>query len=209
MKYLLLCLSFFSLSLLSAQHGTLLGRSPLNGAFGAPIYEFGFNSNDDRVGGIGGGGGLVFRNFFLGAYGVGSNDALTQLLEDGEISSMELSHGGLWLGVTPFTYSVIHPYLSARAGWGVLDLEFSDPNLEFADLDQVFVVTPEAGLELNVTRWFRIAATGSYRIVRGVNDDTPSSVTNSLEGFQGGITLRFGWFGSGNDRRWSSHSSWD
>lgn len=208
MKYLLLCFSLLFATTLFAQHGTLLGRSPLNGAFGAPIYEFGFNGNDDQVGGIGGGGGLVFRNFFIGAYGVGSNDAFTQLLEEGEISSMELSHGGLWIGATPFTYSVIHPYLSTRAGWGVVDVEFSDPNLVFADLDQVFVITPEAGVELNVTRWFRVAATASYRIVRGVNDETPSSVTSSLEGFQGGITLRFGWFGNGNRNDWQQRNDW-
>lgn len=199
MKYLILSTALLFSFALSAQHQTLLGRSPLNGAFGAPIYEYGFDS--DHAGAVGGGGGLVFRNFFLGAYGMGSNEALTQLLDDGEIDNLELSHGGLWLGVTPLTYSVIHPYLSTRVGWGVVDIDFDDPDLDFEDLDQVFVVTPEAGIELNVTRWFRIAGTASYRVVTGVNDATPDGVTDSLKGFQGGITLRFGWFG--NKRGWN------
>lgn len=202
MRNLIIAFFFFSLSTVMAQshHQTLLGRSPLNGAFGSPIYEFAVGNK--TAGAIGGGGGLVFRNFFLGAYGMASNDALQELLDDGEIDGINLSHGGLWLGATPGSYSAIHPYLSFRGGWGVIDLEFDNPNQEFTDLDQVFVLTPEAGFELNVTRWFRIAATANYRFVTNINESTPMSVTENLSGFTGGVTLRFGWFGSNYRGRW-------
>lgn len=206
MRNLILLFCLFIIGLLSAQssgHQTLLGRSPLNGAFGAPIYEF--SVGNDVSGAVGGGGGLVFRNFFLGAYGMASNDALQELLDDGEITGIDLTHGGLWIGATPGSYNVVHPYVGVRGGWGVIDVLFDDPNQNFNDLDQVFVVTPEAGFEFNVTRWFRVAATANYRLVTNVNDTTPNSVSDKLQGFTGGITLRFGWFGS---NRWSSRRDW-
>lgn len=203
MKQFFLFTALLVTGCLSAQHQTLLGRSPLNGAFGAPIYEF---SVDNGIqGGIGGGGGLVFRNFFLGAYGVASIDGLEELLEAEDIDNLRLAHGGLWLGYTPASYSLIHPYFSARAGWGVLDIEFDDPSQNFDDLDQVFALTPEAGIEMNLTRWFRISGTIGYRYIAGVNDTTPSTVTDNLEGLIGAVTLRFGWFGN---HRYSSRKKW-
>ncbi len=203
MKPIILILALFLLNALAAQqHQTLLGRSPLNGAFGAPIYEY--TIQDGIQGGIGGGGGLVFRHFFLGAYGVGAISGLTELLE-GQTDRLDLAHGGLWLGITPASYNLIHPYISVRGGWGVLDIDLNgDQN--FQDLDQVFVVTPEAGLELNLTRWFRVAGTVGYRHIRGVNEAAPAGITDNLEGLIGGITLRFGWFGQ-RGQRWDSRSS--
>ncbi len=209
MKPILLSILLFILNSLAAQqHQTLLGRSPLNGAFGAPIYEF--TVQDGVRGGIGGGGGLVFRNFFLGAYGVGAISGLTELLE-GQTDRLELAHGGLWLGITPNSYQLIHPYLSVRGGWGVLDIDL-DGDQAFEDLDQVFVVTPEAGLEINLTRWFRVAGTVGYRYITGINDTAPSGVTDNLQGVMGAISLRFGWFGRNSQQRWDRHNSrwtWD
>lgn len=201
MKNLIVAFFLLLAGILTAQgnpHQTLLGRSPLSGAFGGPIYEF--PAGSETLGGIGGGGGLVFRYFFLGAYGVASTDALQELLDDGDLSGIGLSHGGLWLGATPLSYKAIHPYVSVRGGWGVLDIDFNDPDQQFSDLDQVFVVTPEVGLELNVTRWFRVAGTVAYRYVTGVNEATPPVVGDNIQGLTGGITLRFGWFGSGRHR---------
>ncbi len=197
-KNLLFIAAFCWAGFLAAQHQTLLGRSPLNGAFGAPMYEYGIE--DGILGAVGGGGGLVFRNFFVGAYGVGSSDAFDELINNGDINNMSLAHGGIWLGYTPGSYNVFHPYFSARGGWGVIDIDFDDPNQVFNDLDQVFVLTPEAGIELNVTRWFRINGTVGYRVITGVNDANPPSVTDNLQGLVGGVTLRFGWFG--NNRKW-------
>lgn len=205
-KYFFLAVCFFLIGVLTAQsHQTLLGRSPLNGAFGAPIYEF--TIKDGIQGGVGGGGGLVFRNFFLGAYGVASLNGIEDLLEIEDLNKLDLSHGGLWLGYTPASYSVIHPYGSVRAGWGVLDLDFDAPSLEFDDLDQVFVITPEAGLEINLTKWFRVAGTVGYRHITGVNDSTPGAVTDNLTGLIGGVTLRFGWFGNNHRNNWNR--DWD
>lgn len=208
MKPIVFSLALFLLNSLAAQqHETLLGRSPLNGAFGAPIYEY--TIQDGIQGGVGGGGGLVFRNFFLGAYGVGAISGLTELLE-GDTDRLNLAHGGLWLGITPSSYNLIHPYLSVRGGWGVLDIELGGDQA-FTDLDQVFVLTPEAGIEINLTRWFRVAGTVGYRHIAGVNDESPMGITDNLQGLIGGITLRFGWFGQ-RQQHWDNNNKqwqWD
>ena len=106
-----------------------------------------------------------------------------------------MGHGGLWLGATPGSYNVIHPYVSVKAGWGVLELDFDDPNQRFDDLDQVFVLTPEVGMEFNLTRWMRLSGGLGYRYVSGINDANPIE-PGDLRGLTANLTLRFGWFGS-------------
>ncbi len=186
---LLLCLFGFTVE---AQHETLFGRARLRGAFGGPIYEYGLSNDLARA--VGGGGGLVFDRFFIGAYGVGSVD-FDQLFETGDVEVLDLGHGGLWLGTTWAPHNVLHLYLSTRAGWGALNVDFDDPNLEYDDLDKIFVATPELGLELNVTRWFRVAGTAGYRWLRGANENRGYS-NQDFSGWMGGVTLRFGWFGN-------------
>ena len=179
---------------------TLLGDSRVKGGFGGLIYEYGLNNELGRA--AGGGGGLVFNSFFLGAYGVGVGD-LEGLVEDGDLDKLDFGHGGLWLGASFPSYSLFHGYASLRAGWGALDIEFDSPTQQYDDLDKVFVFTPEIGLELNVTRWFRIAGTVGYRYLRGVDELNPLG-EDGYNGAIGGLTLRFGWFG-----RPDRHKNWD
>ena len=99
---------------------------------------------------------------------------------------------------------MIHVYSSVKLGWGALNVEVEenfnpDTNID----DNIFVVTPELGLEVNVFRFFRIAFTGGYRWVDGVNpqDFYSSKDYNSITG---AITFRLGGFG--NYRNWSRGS---
>jgi len=78
-------------------------------------------------------------------------------------------------------------------GWGVINVDFDD-NLPYRDIDKIFVASPEIGLELNLTNWFRVGGTIGYRFVNGAN--TQFGYKN--EDFSGayiGLTARFGWFG--------------
>ena len=109
-----------------------------------------------------------------------------------------MGHGGLWLGFTVPSRKVVHFYGSSRLGWGALDINFA--NSRFDDLDNVFVITPEVGIEVNLTRWFRLAGTFGYRIVEGADESLGYS-DDDFSGTFTGITLRFGGFG-GN--RWYS-----
>jgi hypothetical protein len=58
----------------------------------------------------------------------------------------------------------------------------------------LFVTTPEAGLEVNVFSFFRIAATASYRWVNGF-DPVGGFKEDELSSFGATLTLRFGGFG--------------
>jgi hypothetical protein len=174
-----------------AQHETFFSNTRLSGAFGAPIIEVGFNN--DMATAVGGGGAIVFSDFFIGAYGVASGD-FQGLLDNNDLDQLDIGHGGLWLGFTPRTYSLVHIYSSARIGWGALDIDLRDGGVRYSELDKVFVLTPEIGLEANVTKWLRVSGTIGYRWVRGVRDN--GFVDNrDFTGSISSITLRIGWFG--------------
>ena len=171
------------------QHETLFNHVKVRGAFGAPIIESGFKN--DLGTSVGGGGGLVFNHVFFGGYGMGSVDFEKWI--DGETEVLDIGHGGFWLGASVPTYSMVHLYGSARIGWGAVNVRFDDVD-SYSDLDKIFVVTPEIGLELNVTHWFRVAATAGYRYVDGANTANGYS-DEDFKGAFGALTFRFGWFG--------------
>ena len=198
-----LILAFFCLLTivgLQAQHETLFNKARVVGGFGAPIFEWSLGNTTNTS--VGGGGGIVIENFFIGGYGLGSVD-FDALIEVGEVDNMELGHGGFWLGYTISPYKVVHLYSSARIGWGALNVDFRDGGVRYADLDKVFVMTPELGVELNVTRWFRVAGGVGYRWVNGVAE-TPEIKSDDFNDAVASLTLRFGWFGN----RYKGRDNW-
>ena len=190
-----LTLLLFSTAALVAQTQTLFNKARVVGGFGAPITEIGLDKDYNTS--IGGGGGLIINSFFIGGYGMASLDFDELLQEDGDVDNIELAHGGLWLGFSVPSQKLLHVYGSARIGWGALDI--ATDNQQFNDLDQIFVFTPEAGIELNVTRWFRLAGTVGYRYLSGTNESADYS-DDDFRGTFAGITMRFGGFGN----RWRS-----
>lgn len=176
-----------------AQHETLFSNARVVGGFGGPITEWGLG-NDLRTS-YGGGGGIVIGGAFIGGYGMGSVN-LADILDGNDIDNIELGHGGFWLGYTYQPYKLVHLFFSAKIGWGGVNINTNnfDP-FNRSRTDQVFVLTPELGLELNVFKWFRIAGAVGYRWVNGANGR--GQYTN--ETFSGGVatmTMRFGWFGN-------------
>ena len=194
----LLCLA--STYILQAQHETLFNRARVVGGFGSPIFEWGLGGKTNTS--VGGGGGIVIENFFLGGYGLGSVD-FDELFDNGEIQNMEIGHGGFWLGFTINPYRVVHLYSSARIGWGALNIDFRDGGVSYSDLDKVFVMTPELGVELNLTRWFRVVGAVGYRWVNGVAA-TPEYESDEFNDAIASLTLRFGWFG----HRYGGKNNW-
>ncbi len=175
-----------------AQHETLFGRSRVVGGFGGPIMEWGLNNDLNTS--IGGGGGVIIDNFFLGGYGLGSVD-YTQLLDHGDIDQLDIGHGGFWLGFQVPSHKLIHLYGSARLGWGAINVQFDDPTQNYSDVDKIFVMTPEAGLELNIARWLRVSGTIGYRWVDGVSTNNGYR-EDDFDGWVAGMTIRFGGFGN-------------
>jgi hypothetical protein len=176
------------------QSEALFDHARVRGAFAAPLFEWGLNN--DLGSATGGGAGIVIDNMFIGAYGLGSID-FQDFIETGDIQSVKLAHGGFWIGGNWPSHKLLHFYSSAKVGWGALDIEVDDPFLTYRDLDKVFVLTPEIGLELNLTRWMRLSGTVGYRYLNGVNANQAFS-NEDFRGTTAGITLRIGWFGRPN-----------
>ncbi|MEM1320348.1 MAG: hypothetical protein AAGG75_08825 [Bacteroidota bacterium] len=198
MKKLSLLFFVFAIcsNLLAQEQETLFRKARVVGAFGGPIVEIG--SYDGETGtAIGGGGGLIIDNFFLGGYGLGGTNITEQLFDsNGDNFSLDIGHGGLWLGFTYKQYKLLHLFSSVKLGWGGVGIEFDDGGPDYDD--GIFVVTPELGLELNIFRFFKISATAGYRYVDGIRADGTLD-DDHFNGMVGTLTFRFGGFGNWRD----------
>lgn len=184
----ILCCAFYFAD--AQRNETLFNNARLVGAFGGPMLEF-TQLDGEYTTFSGGGGGLVIGNFFVGGYGLGTTDYRRWI--DGNDFRIDMGHGGFWLGYFAPKHKLIHPYGSLKIGWGATDID--DGGFDEA----IFVLTPELGIELNVTSWFRIAGTVNYRWVDGI-DSSPSFDAGDFSAVGAGLTFRFGWFG--RSRNW-------
>ena len=147
--------------------------------------------NGETVADVGGGGALILDNFFFGGYGLGTDAASINV--GGENLDIDFGHGGLWFGFVSQPYRIMHLYSSFKLGWGSADLRDNDGDKLFSD--NVLVLNPEVGVELNITNWFKLGITGGYRFVDGVNS-LPAELNNdSFSSPFGALTFRFGGFG--------------
>ncbi len=190
----------FALALLAgitahAQQETLFDDLDVVGAFGGPIVEIG-NIVGETTGMVGGGGALILNNAFIGGYGIGTNSP--DYAVGGDNYNIRFRHGGFWLGYTYKSHKLIHLYTSARIGWGKVRLRDDDDTVYS---DRVFALTPEVGVELNLTRWFRLGLTGGYRWVSGVNN-IPGAESADFSSPVGILTFSFGGFGDWNRSDW-------
>lgn len=189
--FFLLAFFAFQLNAQSWNNGrdqTLFSRDHRAGFFVSPIIEYS-NLDGEWNTSVGGGMAFVAGDFFIGGYGLGMAD-FDQVADTGEFNELEMGHGGFWFGyVTPQHYA-LHGFASVKAGWGGLNFEFDDGDYD----DAFFALTPEAGIEVNVFRWFRVGATVGYRFMNGL-DETPQFQKDELEGMVGTLTFRIGGFG--------------
>lgn len=173
---------------------TLFGNINHIGGFGGPMIEVS-SINGETVADVGGGGALILDNFFFGGYGMGTDAPnITIGLETFDI---EFGHGGLWFGFVAPPNKLAHVYSSFKLGWGETNLLDGDGDKVFSD--NVLVLTPEVGVELNITSWFRLAFSGGYRFVDGSNNLPAGLNDDSFSSPFGALTFRFGGFGYYND----------
>lgn len=199
MKYpvFLFSLMVSAVPLLQAQHEALFDDLSSFGAFGGPILEFS-SVNGQLTADVGGGGALILDEFFIGGYGMSTDypEARFDKTIDGELTSIDadidFSHGGLWFGYVKDIEQKMHLYSSLKVGWGRANLEHDAVELPS---DRLFVLTPEIGIELNMTNFFRIALTGGYRAVSGISR-LPELDNKDFSSPTMAVTFRFGGFGS-------------
>ncbi|MCC6460549.1 MAG: hypothetical protein IT260_08765 [Saprospiraceae bacterium] len=170
---------------------TLFRNARISGAFCSPIFTYS-KANGHSAYGAGGGVGLVFNRFSAGFFGMGETFSTPKFQGD----RLALGYGGLWLGYVLPSHKLLHLYTSLKIAGGATGSGNFDDDWEFDEdwNDAIFVAIPEAGLELNVARWFRLSGTVGYRYVGGF-DGWGSLGKNDLNALTYGLTLRFGWFG--------------
>ncbi|MBR9922695.1 MAG: hypothetical protein GYB31_17835 [Bacteroidetes bacterium] len=180
----------------TAQTETLFNNVEVNGAFGGPMVEFSEINGQTGVS-IGGGGALVLNTFFIGGYGIGGQFADVLIEEDRRF--IDFGHGGFWLGYTYKPHKLIHLYSDVKLGWGKARIkEFRDDDDEFSIYsDPFFAVTPQIGLELNITDWLKVGFTGGYRFVSGIDELPVGLGEDQFNSPMGTITFRVGGFDEG------------
>lgn len=187
-NFTLIVLCFFAFQGFS-QSQTLFSDVDEVVGFGGPIVEFSAFKGE-VIPAIGGGGGVFLDDFFIGGYGIGGLD-FRDASVDLENYRMKLSHGGFWLGYNHNQDKVLHVFASAKLGWGDIDVKYIGTGGKPSD--NIFVIQPEAGVEVNLFRWFKLAGTVGYRAVTGVNEIETHS-NSDFSGMVGTLTFRFGWF---------------
>ena len=193
-KLLLFALTLLSSPLFSQiQDQTLFNRSQLRGGFGGPIFSY--SQSKGRTGyGAGGGGGLVFDRLFVGVFGMGETFDTPKIGQD----QLAIGYGGLWMGYVVPSHRLLHLYASAKIGGGGIGITDFEDRWDFDDdwHDAVLVAVPEAGLELNLARWWRVSGSVGYRFVHGFEGNDLVGKTD-LNAPVFALTMRFGWFAGG------------
>lgn len=188
--FLLAAIAIGSMTFAQAQQETLFSKIRHVGGFGGPMIEVS-QIDGQTVADVGGGGALILDNFFFGGYGLGTD--APNIVIDEVTYDIDFGHGGLWFGYVLKSHKLAHLYTSLKMGWGGANLNDGSGDKVFSD--NVFVLEPEAGVEVNLTSWFRLALTGGYRSVSGVNTLAGGLTNDSFSGVYGALTFRFGGFG--------------
>ncbi|MBN2613742.1 MAG: hypothetical protein JXB00_19450 [Bacteroidales bacterium] len=190
-KIVLLAVIIITVLHLNAQEDeiqTLFNGQPLKiSGFGGPAMNF-TTFNDEFAFMMGGGGGLMINNLFIGGYGTGIANTIQYEDTDDELS---FGHGGFWLGYTLYPNKLVHLSIQTQMGWGKVDRMNSRHEM-LENIDKIFVITPIIEAEMNVTRYFRIGLGGQYRIA--TLDDNTIIDSKGLSGPGVVLSFKFGWF---------------
>lgn len=189
--------------------------------FGGVFNEFSGFDNDFAFSMGGGAAMLISQRIYFGGYGMGvttrhmrSFSGATSngtLLYPSDELYARFGHGGFWLGYIHNPKKAIHWGVNAKLGWGAVSLTdktYKDYNDSWNNLmyDNVFVITPEVNMGLNLLKWMRVNVGVGYRVVTGVDETymakdgqgglvkTQYFDSNAFNSVTGNITLAFGWF---------------
>lgn len=143
----------------------------------------------------GGFGGVMFnQKFFFGGYSAGlSSYNQSDYVRDTVRTYLDIDHSGFMIGYNYNPHKLVHWIMNTKLGWGTAKIkERSDWESSIYD-DNIFVFNPEIGMELNVTRWFKINTTAGYRFISGI-DNVNIYDFDDFNGISGSIGFLFGRF---------------
>ena len=142
---------------------------------------------------VGGEGALLLNHAFsVGAGGGGIANEINPTTQ----TRLEFAYGGLILRYHFFSNELVNFAVGGLIGAGSIGVHDRNADPDEIDWEEVgetvFVVEPELGLYLNVTRWMRVGVNGGYRFVSGVEKNDLSET--DVRGAAGGGSIQFGWF---------------
>jgi hypothetical protein len=189
-------LAFTIISIYAQSNSSLLNREKSGSKFGG-FGETTLLTTPQNTGlklNIGGGGGLIYNDFHFGIFGV--HQQLNTPLVSQSVNVLEeeidLRYGGLLLGYSFKDNWLLHPYFGLRSGLGTLQMQDKKAPSVMLMRESMIVLTPEVGLEFNVTKWMRISGTVGYRWLSEFDNRKLSN--NDYSGVIGNISFRFGFF---------------
>ncbi len=190
---------------------TVFSKNKSNGGYGALTVSYSNIGGYDAIV-TGGRGAFIFDHSLaigLGGYGF-ANNLNYDYYHGGNEKHLSLAggYGGFLIEPIIAGKSPVHlsfPVLIGAGGVALVDMYNYDywdqqfPQYEYAH-DVFFVIEPAVELEFNLARFFRMAATASYRHTSNIDlkrsDLELSSQTkaDALRGFNFGLTFKFGKF---------------
>ncbi|MCX6122972.1 MAG: hypothetical protein NTX44_15275 [Ignavibacteriales bacterium] len=192
-KLLFLLVIVFTFSAFS-QEATLINGEIESGGFGGPVLKV-TNINGENSVMVGGRGGwIINHSFILGGGGYGLVTDVKSKVSDSVHQYIEMGYGGLELEYIASSNDLIHLSIGMLVGGGGIGYKFEDNDAFNASHNKnaFFVFEPNINANLNVTRFFRVAAGVSYRYVSGLKSVV--STNADLSGPSANLTFKFGKF---------------
>jgi len=179
---------------------TLLGRDRVGGAYCS--FYGGYTEIDNNHAVLFGGRFGWLANHSVGV-GFGATGFINEYHYDANLDKDVFLAGGYGgLCIEPILLPRMPVHLSFPTLFGAGGISFitkeGTANENFVEDSEVFlIIEPAAEIEVNLTRFFRLAVGGSYRFPTSFNiglNETPSVSTSSLKGFSYTVSLKFGKF---------------
>jgi len=181
--FLAFAILFAALPAFSQREETVLGERGwgLSGIWGGYSHQY---TSYDKTDGFNRGGFFGFefgKSLFVGWTHYSLRDDI--VLDQNDNQRFDFRFNGGRIGYAFLPYKAVHPLLCIELGRGRAKLA-GEGN------DDMFIMQPSAGVEINVFRWFRIGLEGGYRFARNV--DYVSLSDSDISGPFAQASLKFG-----------------
>ena len=179
---------------------TLLGRNRTGGAYGS--FTVGYSSIDNRNAVLVGGRLSWIASHCVGI-GIGGTGFLNEYHYESSLDRQVFltgGYGGIYIEPIFLPRLPVHLSFPILLGAGGISYASTKPELNdhiIEDSKAFLIIEPSAELELNVTKFFRLAFGASYRYPTPFNvgiSGTPTAKAESLKGISYMVTFKFGKF---------------